>query len=80
MDQTEGFRREMVKKINSNPGERATLEAEHGRVWSTEELQKEFEVLNFMAPYIIVKRKSDFVRGSMAFQHLPRFYFDFEPY
>tara|TARA_Y100000593_G_scaffold94048_1_gene191389 strand:+ start:1555 stop:1773 length:219 start_codon:yes stop_codon:yes gene_type:complete len=50
-----------------------------GRVWDTKELQEDFEVRQFAAPFVVVKRKSDGVIGSLEFQHQPRFYFDFEP-
>ena len=75
-DPTEGIRREMVAEINAEPGSREALEAEHGRVWNTDELITEFETLGFMAPFIVVKRKSDGKKGSLTFQHSPRFYFD----
>ena len=48
-----------------------------GRVWDTQELGKDFEVTGFMAPFVVVRRKSDGVKGSLMFQHSPRFYFDF---
>ena len=50
-----------------------------GRVWDTKELQEDFEVRQFAAPFVVVQRKSDGVIGSLEFQHQPRFYFDFEP-
>tara|TARA_R100000808_G_C2153561_1_gene163872 strand:- start:5078 stop:5296 length:219 start_codon:yes stop_codon:yes gene_type:complete len=50
-----------------------------GRVWDTKELQEDFEVRQFAAPFVVVKRKSDGVIGSLEFQHQPRLYFDFEP-
>lgn len=78
-DPTEHIRRQMVAEINSQPGSREFLQANHGKVWSTSELQEEFEVLGFMAPLIVVRRRSDGVRGSLTFQHNPRFYFDFQP-
>jgi hypothetical protein len=59
--------------------ERARLEAAQGQVWNTIELQKDFEVKGFMAPFVVVKRKSDGQKGSLCFQHSPRFYFGFEP-
>jgi len=31
-----------------------------------------------MAPFIAVQRKSDGVKGSLEFQHQPRFYFNFQ--
>jgi hypothetical protein len=58
--------------------ERERLVAKYGEVWNTEELQKEFEPMHFMAPFVIVVRKSDNVKGSVMFQHSPRFYFQFE--
>ena len=33
-----------------------------------------------MAPLVVVRRKSDGVKGSLMFQHSPRFYFGFEPH
>jgi pterin-4a-carbinolamine dehydratase len=74
-DPTENIRRQMVKEINANPGERAALEAEHGQVWDTQELQKDFKVLGFMAPFVVVERIADNVKGSLRFQHHPRYYF-----
>jgi len=80
MDPTEEIRREMVAEINSNPSPREMLEREHGRgnVWDTQELGNEFEVMGFMAPFCVVKRKSDGQLGSVMFQHSPRFYFNFQ--
>lgn len=83
MDETEGIRREMVAEINSQVAsddesvERRRLEQEHGQVWNTEELGRDFEVEGFMAPCVVVRRRSDGQKGSMFFQHMPRFYFDF---
>lgn len=76
-DWTESIRREMVEEINSNPGEREELEKKYGQVWDTTQLGQDFEVLSFLAPYVIVRRKSDGVKGSLQFQHLPRYYWGF---
>lgn len=78
-DDTEAVRQAMVAEINVGKG-RAELEAEHGQVWDTQELQRDFEVRGFLAPFVEVMRKADRVRGCMTFQHAPRFYFGFEPY
>ncbi len=40
-------------------------------------LAKDFDALGFMAPYVVVGRRSDGRKGSLAFQHLPRFHFNF---
>ena len=77
-DPIESIRRQRLAEINAAPGSREALEAEHGQVWSTEELQKDFEPLGFMAPYIVVRRR-DGTKGSLEFQHDPRLYFNFQP-
>ena len=77
-DPTEDIRRKMIGEINAAPGSRECLEAKHGQVWSTDELSQDFEVIGFMAPLIVVVRKSDRQKGSMMFQASPRFYFGFE--
>jgi len=59
--------------------ERKRLEAEHGQVWNTEDLSRDFSVEGFCAPCVFVRRKADGVRGSLFFQHNPRFYYGFEP-
>lgn len=76
-DETENIRREMVQAINAEPGSREALELQYGKVWATQELSEEFEVKGFMAPFVVVKRKSDGKMGSLTFQHMPRFYFNF---
>jgi hypothetical protein len=78
-DETEGIRRVMVAEINSAAAERTELEQRLGeRVWSTDELRADFTVEGFMAPMVIVRRKSDGVRGTLFFQHDPRYYWGFD--
>jgi hypothetical protein len=77
-DETEPIRRRRLAEINAEPGSREALEAQYGQVWDTRELGVDFEVLGFMAPLIVVRRKSDGVKGSLEFQHQPRFYFNFQ--
>ena len=76
-DPTEQARRKLVEAINAEPGSREALEAQHGQVWDTDELQRDFKATSFMAPWIFVKRRSDGKMGALMFQHRPRFYFDF---
>ena len=77
-DPTEGIRRELVNVINAVPIERKMLEADvGGRVWDTNELCADYDVLGFMAPFVVVRRRADGKRGSMMFQHHPRFYWGF---
>lgn len=82
-DPTEPIRRAMVNDINNqvetnNPDEeRQRLEELYGEVWDTNGVWNNFEVTGFMAPFCLVKRKSDGKKGTLAFQHRPRFYFNF---
>ncbi|KAA0139139.1 hypothetical protein FYZ48_10875 [Gimesia chilikensis] len=78
-DQTESIRRQMIQNINAVEGSRDYLEAKHGQVWDTSELQQEYSVEGFLAPLVLATRKSDGIRGTLKFQHSPRFYFGFEP-
>lgn len=78
IDPTEQIRREMQAKLNAEAAERAALEAKHGKVWSTDEVREQFEVLAFAAPLVVVMRKSDGAMGSLFFQHSPRYYFGWQ--
>jgi hypothetical protein len=79
-DPTETIRRRRLAEINSEPGSKEELETQYGKVWSTAELAEEVEVVGFMAPLVVVRRKADGVKGSLEFQHHPRLYFNWQPY
>ena len=79
-DPTEAIRRDRLTEINLVPGSREALEAKYGQVWDTGELAEEFQPLGFMAPLVIVRRRSDGARGSLEFQHSPRFFFNWQPH
>jgi hypothetical protein len=80
-DPTEAARRDRLAEINSEPGSREALETQYGQVWDTQQLAQNFEVIGFMAPLVVVRRRSDGVKGSLEFQHgPPRLYFNFEPH
>ena len=78
MDTLDNTRREMAESINALATNRANLEEMHGQVWDTTQLQEDFRVEGFAAPFVIVSRKSDNVSGSLMFQHYPRFYYSFD--
>jgi hypothetical protein len=65
-DPTSQARREMVA-------------ADDGRRWTTDEMQAEFEVLGFAAPFVVVRRRLDGQLGTLEFTHSPRVYFGFVP-
>ena len=74
-DPTETIRRSLVAEINHDPNSCEALEAKHGQVWDTGEMTTDFSVSHFVAPWVFVTRKSDGARGTLTFQHHPRFYF-----
>ena len=47
--------------------------------WTTSEMTEAFQVHGFAAPFVIVTRLSDGVKGSLQFRHHPRVYFSFKP-
>lgn len=78
-DDTAAVRRLIIASGAVSKDLRATLDA--GKpTWDTEALKRDFEVIGFAAPYVVVKRRSDGVVGSLAFVHEPRVYFEFEEY
>jgi hypothetical protein len=83
-DDTEEIRRARLAGINGavksqdTDIERNRLEIRYGQVWNTAQLASEFEVLGFKAPYVVVRRRSDGLKGSLEFQHHPRLYFNFD--
>jgi hypothetical protein len=79
-DPTEPIRRERLAEINAVPGRREALTAEYGQVWDTDELRRDFEVIGFAAPLVVVRRRSDGQKGSLEFQHNPRLYFNWQPH
>ena len=76
-DPTYELRKRRWDEINSNPRNREDLEKEFGTVWSSKEMGQEFIVDFFVPPLVIVRRRSDGVKGSLLFQHSPRLYFHF---
>jgi len=76
-DDIEETRKQQQQELNAAQAARSDLETRYGQVWDTDELTLDFEVLGFMAPYCVVRRRLDDQRGSLEFQHRPRFYFNF---
>jgi hypothetical protein len=84
-DETEASRKKTVKQLSSEvvstdiTAERTRLEEKYGQVWDVTEVSKDFMIKGFMAPYVVVEKKPDRQKGSLMFQHSPRFYFNFQP-
>ena len=77
---TTDARRLLQNILNERPAERHELEAIFGKddVFNTEQLQVAFEVRSFLAPFVFVTRKRDGAKGTLVFQHHPRFYFNWD--
>lgn len=75
-DIVEQLRLVRLAVLNAKPGDRQALKKRHGQVWDAAELGRDFKVIGFMAPLVVVRRRSDSKRGSLEFQHHPRFYFN----
>lgn len=79
MDKESQIRAHLAQEINSRAGDREALEAEHGKVWNTWELQEDYVVEGFAAPFVLVTCKKTKRKGTLLFQHAPRFYYSFQP-
>ena len=59
--------------------DRKALEARYGKVWSVEELERDFEVTAFVGLHVVVRRKADDVVGTLEFTRRPLLFFNFQP-
>ena len=50
------------------------------QTWDTVQLQEEFKVVDFCAPFVDVVRKSDGAKGTMQFNGIPRVYHSWKEY
>lgn len=74
-DPTEDIRKEMVE--TGQP--QADLAENKDQTWDTDQLRADFEVLGYMAPFVMARRRSDGQLGSLEFTHSPRVYFNWKP-
>jgi hypothetical protein len=74
-DPTEQARRDML--ASRQPA--ADLAADDGQRWTTAEMTRDFQVVGYAAPFVVVKRRSDGQVGTLEFTHSPRVYFGFVP-
>ena len=61
----------------STPDLKTELESDFDDVVDTAELKENYTVQSFLAPFVIVTRKSDGAVGTMEFTHDPRYYYRF---
>jgi hypothetical protein len=77
MDALELAQRARIAELAAEDTAREALVARYGAVYSTDEMRAAFEPVGFMAPFMVAKRRSDGVVGSLEFAGSPRFYFNF---
>lgn len=77
-DPTEDIRRNMIA-TGTPAADLADTVAAEAPTWTTETVSQEFEITGFMAPFVVVRRRSDGQKGTLEFTHSPRVYFDFQP-
>jgi hypothetical protein len=73
IDKTEATRRDMIE-TDEPQKDLAEAIGLSEQTWTTEEMVRDFEVLGFMAPFVVVRRRSDGVKGSLEFTASPRVY------
>jgi hypothetical protein len=74
-DPTAQARRNMI--ASGQPA--ADLAADDGQRWTTAELTRDFEVLGYAAPFVVVRRRSNGQVGTLEFTDFPRAYFELVP-
>ena len=77
-DPTEQTRREMIA-FGEPEADAVEAIMQGEQRWTTEELERDFKVISFMAPYVVVQRRSDGAKGTLEFTHHPRMYFGWRP-
>jgi hypothetical protein len=65
----------MHHKLRPRQKNKVELETLHGRVWTVQEVAREFVITAIIANTVVVRRKVDGVVGRLNFEG--QFYFDF---
>jgi hypothetical protein len=63
--------------MDQEQARRKELEEAYGKVYTTPEATEAFEFISFLAPFAIVVERSTGKKGTLQFDHMPRFYYDF---
>jgi hypothetical protein len=71
-------RRNELIRVNDRDLAKEALAKDYGEVLTTAETQEKYQILQFMAPYVLVTRLGDGKKGTLQFSHLPRYYFNFQ--
>lgn len=77
-DETEAARRHMIETAQPYIDAGMAL-ANNEQTWTTDELTRDFEVIGFMAPFVVARKRGTNIKGSLEFTHSPRLYFNWKP-
>jgi len=74
------MRRKRRNVLRAQPAKsRNELEALHGRVWTVQEVAKEFVITSIIGDTVVVRRKEGDLGGTLRYQQgPPMLYFDFK--
>lgn len=69
----------LEKQINGAPKNRAELEETEERVWDSDEVRDDFDIVGFKAPFAMAIHIDTNTSGTLLFQDNPRYYFGWNP-
>lgn len=72
------MRMKLASTINNNPKTREELTKDFGNVYDSTEVHTAYKILSFAAPFVYVQDITTGKKGTLEFQHHPRFYYSFE--
>lgn len=72
----DAMRRELLPKM---PAMLAEAIARGEPTWTPQQLKDDFEVMQFAAPLVVARRRTDGTVGTLYFTHYPRTYFGWQP-
>jgi len=75
------MRRKRRKVTIAQPAKtRSELEALHGRIWTVQEVARDFVITAIIGQTVVVRRKADDLVGTLRYQQgPPLLYYDFVP-
>ncbi len=72
------YRKNRKADVQAASKTREELESEHGQVWDTAQLAKDFVITAIIGNTVVVRRKADDCVGTLRMQERPRLYYGFE--
>lgn len=77
-EETAEERAKLEAEVNATPCTLEELQRKYGQVWTVEQVEAQFEIEAFCPPLACATRRADGVRGTLVYQHCPRYYWSWE--